>query len=84
MKTLSFYALLVAAVAGLGGWYFYVYRESLVTQVEEPAKVAGPSPAAATSQRDDELAKRRQEGIGSIRDLKAVPLGAGNANGTSH
>ena len=73
VKTIWFY-MIGALVLGTGGWYFYVAQQPApIVVVTPPTPPAPPEPSKAT---DDELNKRRQEGIGSIRNLKPVPLPA--------
>jgi hypothetical protein len=75
MKNVSYYVILAAVIA-IGGWFYYVHRESFVTQIVEVPSATSTNPTLP-AQQDDELAKKRQAGIGSVKDLKPVPLGSG-------
>ena len=60
------------AIAGAAGWYVVHVQETTM-----PVPAPSPSPLPAVAQpgvQDSDLNKRRQEGIGSIRNLKPVPL----------
>lgn len=73
LKSIWFY-LIVAAVAGVGGWYFYSHQEVTVNQTVVPAAIPSAPAVSPSKQSDDELNRRRKEGIGSIKDLKPVPI----------
>ena len=77
MLRATWFYVLLAAVVGAGGWYYYVYHQSLVTQISVPTAPGVSDPAASGIQTDEELNKKRQEGIGSIKDLKTVPIEPG-------
>lgn len=62
-------ATMVVLVVAAGGWYV-MRQETAVTQLELPMPASSPAPARDA----DELARRRLENIGSIRDLEPVPI----------
>ncbi|CAG0983624.1 hypothetical protein BURK2_01986 [Burkholderiales bacterium] len=73
LRSISF-SILVVAVVGIGGWYYYAHQRTLITQTAPSNASQQPVVIALPKQSDDELKKKRQEGIGSIKDLKSVPL----------
>ena len=72
----SWFYLLAIAVAGGGGWFYYTHYQTTLNQTIAPTPAPNSSPVIVVQpkQSDDELNKKRQEGIGSIKDLKPVPI----------
>lgn len=80
MTTKLWIFILAAAVLGAGGYFYYSNHTSNTTiNVTSPAN----SPAGGSPQpnKDDdaERNRKRQEGIGSIKDLKPVEIPNGPA-----
>lgn len=73
IKSIWTYVLL-AALAGGAGWVYYVHQQTVVMV---PAAAATSAEVVPPSN-DADLNKKRQEGIGSIRSLKPVPLNSGS------
>lgn len=73
LKNAWFYIFAVMLL-GAGGWYYYESQRTVLmapqTQPSAPVIIVQPAPMQA----DPELNKRREEGIGSIRNLKPVPI----------
>jgi len=70
--TYVFITIAVVAVAG-GGYYVLHRQETVVLAVPTPIQSA---PADVQKSRDDEeLAKKRREGIGTVTNLQPVELG---------
>jgi hypothetical protein len=65
---------ILAASAGL--YYFVFVRSQHITQIAPPPEVIVVQGKAS----DEELNKRRAEGIGSIKQLERVDLGTPPAN----
>jgi len=75
LRSVWFY-LLAAAVVSTGGWFYYAHYQTTTYQAA-PSAPTSNAPSGAEGQpknADDELNKKRQEGIGSIKDLKPVPV----------
>jgi hypothetical protein len=74
-------SVLAVAAVSAGGLFYYVRHESLVSQTSESERSSREVLVVEPKPSDEELNKKRQEGIGSVRDLKPVPLGsASNAD----
>ncbi|CAN7776546.1 hypothetical protein LJR084_007920 [Variovorax sp. LjRoot84] len=75
--TWTLFAIIVAAAAGGGAYYLIQHQAVELT----PSVVQQPPlpPAPAPNMTDDDLTRRKLEGIGSTRDLKPVPIPQGNA-----
>jgi hypothetical protein len=67
------YIALVAAIT-TGGWFYVVHyaptNDPKQNNQPEPSQGASASPNTT----DEELARKRQEGIGTIKDLRSVPI----------
>jgi hypothetical protein len=74
LKSIWFY-LFIAAVMGAGGWYFYSHQQITVNQTITPAPASSQPIVVPPNQSDEELNRKRQEGIGSIKNLKPVQIG---------
>jgi len=75
-KSTLFYVV-AALVVGAGGYFIYTryYSQTTVNNYSEPVLVPAPaSSAVGQGNSADELNRRRQEGIGSIKDLKPVEI----------
>jgi hypothetical protein len=75
--TWTLLAIIVAAATG-GGAYYIIQHQT----VEQPPSVVQQPllpPAPAPKMPDDELTRRKLEGIGNTRDLKPVLIPQGNA-----
>ncbi|MBT2320795.1 hypothetical protein J7E62_00270, partial [Variovorax paradoxus] len=61
----------IVATAGSGAYYYITH-----TQVEQqvPPTAAAPPPVAPSAPQDNEAKRKSLEGIGSIKNLKPVPL----------
>jgi hypothetical protein len=66
-------AAAVAAACG-GGYYYYTQHTVSREVIKEPAQIVAPQPAAPSNQPDDETRRKTLEGIGSIKNLKPVPI----------
>ncbi len=64
----------VMLVASAAGWYVYVHQQTAVTQTVAPTPPSNDVAVAPPRPTDDELNRKRQAGIGSIKDLRPVPL----------
>jgi hypothetical protein len=69
LRSVWFYVLAAVVVSTAGGWYLYEHQSTQVVMSGEPAASA-PMPTPL----QDDLQKKRLESIGSIKDLKTVPL----------
>ncbi len=67
------YLLIVAAV-GAGGWFYYSHQHTTVNQNTSATQTPNEGAVVQPKQADDELNKKRQEGIGSIKNLKPIPI----------
>jgi hypothetical protein len=65
-------SLLAIAVVGAGGWFYYVHQQ--VTLNQAITSTTNEVSVPPTKPSDDDLNKKRQEGIGSIKGLKPVPI----------
>jgi hypothetical protein len=83
MRRSVWLVILIAAVVGGGAFYYYERHYTLVREVTTPAPSTSPVIVVQPSQSKDELNRKRVEGIGSIKDLKPVPLPSGAAGGDS-
>ena len=73
MSRTSWLYVVLAIAVGAGGW-FYV-RHYAVTQLYVATPTQSSQPVAQPAQpSDEELNRRRQQGIGSIKELRPVPL----------
>ena len=73
-KSIWVYTTITLLAVAAGGAYFYS-REVTSVQITEPSLPAQPSSASASPSPDDEATKRKTlEGIGSIKQLKPVPI----------
>jgi hypothetical protein len=72
-KTAWTLSVVIVAAAGGGGAYYVIERQTIEPT---PSVVQHPllPPAPAPKMRDDDLTRRKLEGIGSTRDLKPVPI----------
>jgi hypothetical protein len=77
-------SILAAALVAAGGWYYYVHYQASLIETTDARPTPEPTQAISVDpkQSDAELNRKRQEGIGSIKDLKPVPLEAGAAKGS--
>lgn len=72
-KTTIVWIVLTLAVASAGG--VYLYRQVTHTEVKNTSEsVRQPATPVATPSGDNDLNRKRKEGIGSVRDLKPVDL----------
>ncbi|MEJ8859585.1 hypothetical protein WKW79_33840, partial [Variovorax robiniae] len=73
------FSLAVLAVAAGGTVFYYLQHQ----QVEQPTAIVPTSPVPSApvpeQKRDDEMQRRKIEGIGSTKSLKPVPIPQGNA-----
>jgi hypothetical protein len=81
MRTSTWLFVLVAVAACAGALYYYERHYTLVREVTTPAPSASPVIVVQPSPSKDELNRKRVEGIGSVKDLKPVPLPSGAAGG---
>jgi hypothetical protein len=65
-------SLLAIAVVGAGSWFYYVHQQTTLNQTITSTTNELSVPPAKPA--DDDLNKKRQEGIGSIKGLKPVPI----------
>ena len=73
-KTTWIYTTIALLAVVAGGAYFYS-REVTSVQITEPSLPVQPSSASAPPSRDEEEIKRKTlEGIGSVKQLKPVPI----------
>jgi len=75
----SAWLLILIAVAGAGAFYYYERHYTLVREITTPAPSTSQVIVVPPSPSKDELNRKRVEGIGSIKDLKPVPLPSGAA-----
>lgn len=68
----TLFAVIVAAAAGGGAYYLIEHQTIERTPFAEEHPPLPPAPAP--KMRDDDLTRRKLEGIGSTRDLKPVPI----------
>ena len=61
----------IVAAAG-GGAYYYITHATMEQHV--PPSAATPPSVAPTMPQDDDVKRKTLEGIGSIKNLKPVPL----------
>jgi hypothetical protein len=75
IKTSWFY-LLAAFVVGGGSLFLYRHYQTTLNQtvVQAPTPSSTQVITAQPKQPDDDLNKKRQDGIGSIKSLKPVPI----------
>jgi len=76
LKNIWIYVLVVGAL-GAGGWFYYSHQQTTSSQAIAPTPPASQVIAVQPKESDDELNKKRQEGIGSIKNLKPVPIEGG-------
>ena len=81
MLRASWFYILIAAVVGAGGWYYYAHHQAVVIQVPTPPVTQDAGSVVSSKQSDEDLNRKRKEGIGSIKDLKTVPIDPGQNNG---
>jgi hypothetical protein len=80
-KTVWFYVFAIAALAA-GGWYYYFeYRHTVVDVSKPQAEAPNVVVVVPSNSSDEETNRKRQEGIGSIKDLKPVPIGPAPGKG---
>ena len=81
MSKLTWISSLIVLAVGAGGTAYYYVKHQNSEAPEAVAPVAPESPAVqpSTPKRDDEMQRRKLEGIGSTRDLKPVPIPKGDA-----
>lgn len=79
MKTIWIYVL-VAVALGAGGWLAVTHREAAL--VQPSAHSSGPIDQSdgKSANAAEDINKRRQEGIGSIKNLKPVEIGASSTD----
>lgn len=65
----------VVAVVSAGGWFYFVNHAPVTITESDTEPESTQSPAPPAKQADEELARKRREGIGTIKDLKPVPIG---------
>ena len=73
-KTTLIYTTIAVLAVAAGGAYIYS-RQVTSVQITEPSLPVQPSSATTSPSRDEEEIKRKTlEGIGSVKQLKPVPI----------
>jgi hypothetical protein len=64
--------VVVATIVGAGGWFYFAHHQTTINQ--PPAPATSQPIVVQPNRSDDELARKRQEGIGSIKELRPVQI----------
>lgn len=81
MSKLTWVSSLIVLAVGVGGtaYYFVKHQNSDAPAAVAPAAPESPAAPPPHRKRDEEMQRRKLEGIGSTRDLKPVPIPKGDA-----
>lgn len=79
MQKTTLTLLTIIVVAAAGGGAYYATQHQIVEQTPSVVQEPPIPPAPAPKVTDEDLTRRKLEGIGSTRDLKPVPIPQGNA-----
>jgi hypothetical protein len=71
--------LAVLVIAAGGGAYYYIQHRTAELPASTPPAAVSATPTLPESSRDEDMKRRKLEGIGSTRDLTPVQIPHGNA-----
>lgn len=79
MSKVAWSSLLAVLVITAGSAYYYLQHRTVEPPLPTPTVVETPALPNAAPSRDEEMKRRKLEGIGNTRELKPVQIPLGNA-----